>query len=230
VIDLKHGRFWFRPSRYDLWLPKLIEHYRRHRIYLRTTREHLPLSPTGLITDNYDKAAAFIESQHYDLVVVGADVILYMMADYVRHGTPPIYWLPPSMGCKKVCCAASARELTADMLDATMRRKLTESIRAFDLVGVRDDVTYELMEDLGLKGDPRLAKVPDPTFTFDIDQGLAKAALLRYGVDVGAPTVVVNMPRRPLCDGLVRYYRDKGFQVVSLTGGFGLVEHRVCGI
>ncbi|MCX5653868.1 MAG: polysaccharide pyruvyl transferase family protein [Planctomycetota bacterium] len=215
VINLRHRRIYFRPNRLDLKPSHFIAHFQRHFAYSRRRRKHLRLSPNGLVTANYDEAAAFIEAQHYDLIVVGADTVFQLLDAYSANGQPPIYWLPPALKCRKVALAASAAALTFDKLDEGLRQRLAESIHAFDLVAIRDDLTYSLMEDLGLKGSPRLRRVADPTFTYDIDTAPADNLVRRLRMDTSRPTICVSLPSRPDADAIVDHYKAADYQIVS---------------
>jgi hypothetical protein len=108
-----------------------------------------------------------------------------------------------------------------------MRRRLAESIQAYDLVGVRDDATYELMERLGLEGDPRLQRVPDATFALAIDPRPAAEAVKRFGIDVSRPMVGMALGwGGPDLLRLVDHYRSRGFRLASL-GGPGHADYQL---
>ena len=217
LINLRQRHIFWHPAKRDVNPHYLLTDWGRSRIFKRCRREHLALSPGGFITTDYDKAAAYVAAQNYDLVVVGADVILQMLDGYLKRGQPPIYWLPPTLKCRKVVCAGSAGTMTYESLSEPMRKRLAESIQAYDLVGVRDDVTHTLMEALGLRGDPRLQRVPDPTFTFDIDPAPAEEAVKRFGIDLSRPTIGTSLPMgRADCAAVINHYRSQGFRTVSL--------------
>ena len=221
LIDCRQRRSRFRPHRRDLWPPNLIEHVRRRLIYNRCRRQHFDVSPRGIVTFDYDEAAAFLADQGYDLIVVGSDTVFQMRPFCAQTGRPPIYWLPPDLTCLKVACAASGNMLTGDSVDEPIRQQMAASIQAFDVVGVRDDLTLQLMEALGLGGDRRLVMVPDPTFTLDLDPAPAAAVAKCLGLDQKRPVLGVSLPTKPLTDALVAHFRAKGFQAVS----FGAKKH-----
>jgi hypothetical protein len=218
LVDVRYRRNLFRPNRRDTSLKCLVTHWHYHGLLKRCRRQHLAMSPRGIVTQDYEAAAAYVEAQRYDLVVVGADEILQMLPKYLARGQPPIYWLPPSLACRKVVCAGSAGTTLYENLSEPMRQRLAESIHAYDLVGVRDDVAYTLMEQLGLKGDPRLQRVPDSTFAWPIDPQPAAEAVKRFGLDVARPTVGINAPvNEANVLRLLDHYRSRGYQLVSLA-------------
>jgi hypothetical protein len=215
LVNLRHRRIFFRPNRRDVDPSIFLAHWRRHFIFKRCRQQNLVLSPSGIITTDYDEATAFLEAQHYDLIVVGADVVLEAFPQYFGKGQPSIYWLPPKLKCRKVVCAASCGTLTYESINERLRKKMEESIQAFDLVGVRSDLTYTLAENLGLKGDPRLQFVPDPAFTFDIDPAPGEALLKRLRIDTSRPTMAFSLGNRPDCNAIIDHYKAKGIQTVS---------------
>ncbi|MGB2753647.1 MAG: polysaccharide pyruvyl transferase family protein [Phycisphaerae bacterium] len=218
LINFRRRRSWFRPHRADLWPPYFIEHLRYYLARLRCRRQYLRRSPGGIVTRDTGRAMAYIEANHYDLIVVGSDTVLKLPPGGTREEPLPVYWLSPSLPCRKVACAASASTLTYDSLGDAMRKKMADAVHAFDLVGVRDDMTFELMGALGLKGDPRLAMVPDPTFTLDFDPKPAETLLRRAGIDPARPTVGIQVPRPSVSVPLARHFKSKGFQIVMLDG------------
>jgi len=207
-----------RPHRRDIYPPNFIEHVRHWRIIRRCYRECLKFGPTALVTCDYDRAAAFLAEQRYDLIVVGSDTILPFLRIHRARGQVPIFWLPPGLRCRKVACAASSDYTTYDSLDEQTRGKLAESIQAFDLIGIRDEMTRQLMNALGLEGDGRVEMVPDPTFTLPIDPVPAAALAERLGIDRSGPTFLAQLPAGPIPDALIAHLRGRGFREVSVAG------------
>ena len=214
IINCRHRRAKFRLGIGHVNPFRLWKDYRRYRIYRSIRASNLTMSREEIITDDYDRAAAFIERQGYDLVVVGADTVLQMISGYARRGQPPIYWLPAEMKCRKVIFSASSNLLTYEQLDQNMRSRLHESLNGFDLVGVRDDGTYALVEALGLSDSSRLEMTPDPTFPLEVDTSPAKRRLGRK-FDLARPIAGINL-RGEIGDRLAEHYRAKGFQILSL--------------
>ena len=218
LIDFRLERSGFRLSRNDLNPVTFLDHLRRHRLFSRCRGDHLRFSESGLVSTDPKKAADFIASLGYDAVVVGSDTVLELGGAYVRHwgGRIPVYWLPPEVPGIKIACAASAGAETGTGLDESTREVLRQSIEDFALVGVRDDASLQLMRALGLGDDPRLARVPDPTFACDVDPGPAEALARRLGLDDGTPVIGVNLPRMDVFRELLADYRRKGYKVLSL--------------
>jgi len=96
-------------------------------------------------------------------------------------------------------------------------------------VGVRDEATRRLVGTLGLDNEDKLAMVPDPTFSFEVEANEAECLIRRKKLDFSRPTVALYLLKtfKPAA-ALARYYQRKGWQVVSLTpepyGDFDLYD------
>lgn len=217
-IDCRYERGGFHIAKRYVNPLALLEGWRRYQAYRQCQRQHFPLSERRLVTYRYDEAARFIEHLRYDMIVVGSDTVLEMRRPYKYVGELPIYWLPPSLKCRKVGCAVSSNAQTYDLFPPALRERAAESARGFDLIGVRDDITFGLMQDLGLKDDPRLMRVPDPTFSLDIDYGPIEEYLRTKGIDLSGPAMGVCLPHE-LGRPVTQHYRRQGMKVVSLNQG-----------
>jgi len=219
LIDFYYHRPYFLPIslRTHLTIGTFIRDLKRYGIYKEVQKEYLATSREKLVTHDSKRVWEFINEQKYDLIVVGSDTILELQPFHFKQDSISPYWLPPEIRCKKVMCAASARALTIEQLNPNQRKACTESINGFDLVGVRDDATFALVKDLGLIEESKLQIVPDPTFSYDIDDSFAEKLISKKRLDFTKPTVAVNLPRilKPATE-LIAYYKSKGFQVISL--------------
>jgi len=219
IIDYLFRRSMFHLRKGHLNLNRLVEEYVLYRRYKRIQQQFLVKSSTGIVSSDYDVVAEFIEKNNYDMVIVGGDTVLDIFHTFSIEGKLPtlIFWLPPRLKCKKVVFSASVNALTYDRLKETLRKMLSESIADFDLVGVRDEISYKLMESLGLKNSPKLAVTPDPTFTFDIDYSYVDKLLKARAISFKAPTLGISLSwKLPVCKQIIKYYKSKGFRVISL--------------
>jgi hypothetical protein len=126
------------------------------------------------------------------------------------------YWLDSDLPCKKVMCAASARSTEYSDLNDLQREILKKSVAGFDLLGVRDRATYELIDLLGGGGE-NLQMVPDPTFYHEIDHSFAERYFAARKIKFDKPTVALHMTRKfKWFLELAQIFRDRGWQILSL--------------
>jgi len=216
LIDFRVERVGFRLGRS---LRVFLGQIGRRRRFARHRRSLLRMSRSALVSRDPAEAAAWIQTLGYDAIIVGSDTVLERRGAYAKYWGDrlPVYWLPPEVTAVKVACAASSGTETGEGLDERLREAMARSIRAFALVGVRDDITCSLMERLGLRGDPRLERVPDPTWALEFDPGPGDAVARRLGLTDGAPVMGVNLPPHPLFDEVIARWRAKGYRVFSFV-------------
>ena len=218
LINYRHRWVYFKPNRSRISFNQWVKDFKRYTTYRKMQSKYLLTSQDRLVSRNSQQAWEFIEKQHYDLIVVGSDTILELQQRHRKHGGVPVYWLPPRISCKKVMCAASSRALSYEELSDSQRKAFRESVNSFDLIGVRDDLTFALIKALGLKDESKLQMIPDPTFTFKIDYSHVERLVQQRNMNFSKPTVALNLPRtfKPATE-LASYYKAKGFQVLSLV-------------
>jgi len=217
LIDcrLRNIKFQIGRGHWDIF--RLIEDYKHHKSYTRNQNLHLPLSPDGIVSYDYKILTEYINAQNYDLVVVGADTILELLPQHYSLGQIPVYWLSPDIRCKKVTFSSSAGALTYGRLIDSDKKMLSDSINSFNLLGVRDDNTYMLINDLGLINKSHLEKTPDPTFPFEIDGSFADKYIKEHRIKFKKPVIAINLPQSlSLYRQLVEIYESRGFRVVFL--------------
>ena len=118
--------------------------------------------------------------------------------------------------------SASAGALTCEMLDENFRQALSDSINSFDLIGVRDDNTYNLVKQLGFEKDVTIT--PDPTFAMEIDYSYVENFFRQKKLEIKDSTIAVYLSESvPLRQKIIKYYQQKGLPVAVL--GYGPRGH-----
>ena len=195
LVNCRYRRVYFPPSRRHIKPSQLIGDIKRYLIYINIRKKYFMTGTEILITRDYNRALEYIEKQRYDLIVVGSDTILQFSPFHLHNNSMPIYWLPPELKCKKVMCASSARALKYEQLSDAHRKALKEYANDFDLMGVRDDSTYNLIKEVGLRDESKLQMIPDPTFSLDIDYSLIDNVIKNKGIDFSKPTVAFHLQK-----------------------------------
>ncbi|MEA3254480.1 MAG: polysaccharide pyruvyl transferase family protein, partial [Candidatus Altiarchaeota archaeon] len=164
---------------------------RKLRRYLRLSRfskEVLPLSKGKCITENYGSALRFIKGLNYDVLITGSDSVWKVIPSHFKRKFPNVHWLSPDIECKKIAFAASANKTLLTKISRDDKRIMGESVSHMDLIGVRDNHTYEFVESLIGETD-KLFRTPDPTFMFKIKKTNAEKILIDAGVNLKKPIV-----------------------------------------
>lgn len=130
-------------------------------------RQEIALSAGSRTTDSLEAARDFLADQRYDAVVSGSDTVWQM----ARVGTVPpphLYFMPGFSGFRKVAFAVSADPVAdqAVLRDPQRREAVLAAASDFDFIGVRDQTTRSVLEQLGIPAN-RIEFVPDPTVLED---------------------------------------------------------------
>ncbi len=216
LINYKHIDDSFRFCLGHLNIAKLLKLYKSHCIFKDAQKEFLVESLSSIVTEDYDAVSEFINAGNYDLVLVGSDTVLDLFREFRIKVPLYTYWLSPQVKCKKVIFAASSGNVTCEMIDGKTQKILKDSVNKFDLIGIRDTMSYDFIKTLGLDDVGKMELVPDPTFLYQVDHSYIESYLARKNIDLSVPTIGVGLScRLQVCKEIIGYYKSKGFQIVS---------------
>lgn len=210
---------WIVPKKRHLIPRHLINDIRSRKKYQQCQKRYLGFdADQGLYCDNPDQAWQYLDKLGYDYLFVGSDTLLEFEEYHYRKNTVPIYWLPPDLGGKKFLLAASAGTHPPDLnrLSEVQRNCLKDSLSGFRRLGVRDEVTRDLLLSLTNQGLEHLEVIPDPTFLVDIDPTPAQRYLKSKGLDLNSPILGIDVPMSlPGLKSYLNRLESKGWQFVS---------------
>lgn len=208
-----HG-FNPKPMPYKTYNPYYIwQDVKRFRKYYQFKKDSLGIEKDCIIKD-VNNALAYINSKKYDLIFVGADTLLEL--DRVPAGYDGIsaYWLK-DVDAKKAMIAASARNVTYDKLTDIQRKDLKIAAKQFNYIGVRDRATKQLIESL-LESGKQVERIPDPTFTLDIDYSLTEKYLKSKRIEIPQKSVFIQFFGDDYwLDEVVADLKKKGYTIVT---------------
>jgi hypothetical protein len=153
-----------------------------------------PASAPAVCSDAPDALQRMIEGK-YDVVIVGSDEVWKTNG---FRGFPNPYWLPFESNVKKVAYAVSSRS-DFSALDEEKHNALNKFVNDFELIGVRDQITYDEVKKELVQGE-KLFLTCDPSFLYGFKNELADAdnPLKRAkGVDPDKKTVLVLSEDEP---------------------------------
>jgi len=223
-IELPDVRHWDQPARWWSWRDILLRPWRnrlrrtKRRKYDRARAENLPIRGPKMITDDPKTAATEIRKRGYDLVVVGSDATLYPVGKGRVHGNQPsMYWCVEMGAAKRATLSACSHNLRYECLDEVQQKILSEAVKGFSFLSVRDPLTAQLLKALGPKKGVPVQVVCDPTFSYEVDVGPAEAFWAKYGFRKQRPICGLHLPwRTPFLKSLVEYLR-RDFDLVDFA-------------
>lgn len=204
----------------------LLYNYKKYRMFIDSKKKYLPVSQIHCVSDDLGVFRDFLTNQ-YDAIIVGSDEVWKL--DGFR-GFPNPYWLPDLKGVMKISYAASSRT-RIEKVSEDNRKLLERYIGEFKYIGVRDDITKQLISNV-CKPEQEIHMNCDPTFAynFDIDPDRGKWILNKrfhvntqkkcIGIMCGVPSLAKNILEDNCKEcqfvSLYYYYRQtKGFAVID---------------
>lgn len=152
----------------------------------------LPLSKEKLTSDDVQEAINFINKQNYDYVIVGSDEVWKVLNKKHSRKFPNIYWLPTEIKAKRIASAASANGSNYNLIkEVSVTNKINEILKDFKSIGVRDQLTFDLINKIN--PNLNLYQVPDPTFGADFNALGVKEKLIKAGVDFSRKRIALNL-------------------------------------
>jgi len=200
-------------------LTNSIRYHKLTSIYNAFRKNELHLREPSLISKDLIKASKFIGNR-YDLISVGSDTVWEIRS--LEHKNlapfPNVYWLPPMIQAMKVSFSASADATTLEQLDNATIDEMRAYLKGFDLIGVRDDMTQAITENLLDGGKGKVSRTPDPTFSYAIINAGAWNELAGIGLQKNKPIAAINLPpMRGMRTKIIAHLQKNGYQVVSFN-------------
>lgn len=205
-----------RPRR----IPRRVADYRRCESFVES---ELVDGTDRLVTDDYEAAVAWLNDRDYDVVITGSDEV-WKIPDpedglrgilFPRRPYPNLYFLGDAIEARTASYGASANRLRLSELSDRERARLRADVSSIDHLSVRDDHTEHLLERLGR---PDVSRVPDPTLLVDLPTRPVEGLLREHGIDTSRPVVGVHGDDGPVFERLCERLRARGYQIVSTMG------------
>ena len=98
------------------------------------------------------------------------------------------------------------------------KESIRESLNGFNLIGVRDDFTLDMVKKVNIDKKIPLLKIPDPTFRLDIDKTEVDKILVENGIDLDRPILGMLVYGKETFSQRVRkYFKERDFQIIALS-------------
>jgi len=226
IVDFRYKiiekREWFDILKDVLKFRKSAFHkLRKYRTVRNFINHDLPLSDRRIVADTLEEVIPYV-NQRYDALIVGSDEVWKI--DYKKYSRPfpNIYWLPQPIKVIRIASAATANTLNLSTLKEKDKEAAIAMLRSFQLIGVRDQFTYDFVKNNF--ADAPLTLMPDPTFALELKDSVyaaVKQKLEKAGVDMSKPTMALSLSSnvkdlRELSSRAFQAFSAKGHQVVCI--------------
>jgi hypothetical protein len=180
-------------------------------------RDHLHLDrPATFYPVGYENMIDFLEQQHFDAIVVG--MVIWDITELPQIPRfPNAYWLSEKISSSKIAYAASGHRSRSALVRKNFPQ-IQNILGSYDLIGVRDQITWEMVQESKVDKEVPTVRVPDPSFLYEDRPTRVREIFEEHGVDLSYPILGVLFYGKPaFTQELCRFYRSKGFQTVALS-------------
>jgi hypothetical protein len=214
LIDVKFRKVHFKIAKSYLFSPEIIfRAYSRYILYQEAYKD-VKFSVGQYTGKDAKKALDFIKKQEYDAIIVGSDTIFQLYDWNLDKEMLPFYYLE-GVDTKKIMLAASCGSTSINDFSDNMKKVAYKSLNDFYKLGVRDKNTFDLFAELKGNND-NLTILPDPTFTYEIDQERTRKTLEKYNFNFKIPSVILSLPDKfKLLSDTIRYFKSIGWNIIT---------------
>lgn len=155
-FDVKAELVNYTPVKVELfYILKVLASFRKKGFFkhvkqyfsIKMAQKSLPLSRKVQST-NYEKQCDYLNN-HYKALVIGSDEVLTVGKSRMRP-FPNIYWPNELVKIPKLTYAGSANRSNYATLKSTDRSFVSNTLKTYDYIGVRDQHTLEQIQSIGL--------------------------------------------------------------------------------
>jgi hypothetical protein len=202
-----------------LKLNKKIPLYNFHRYTLLNTfsRKNLPTEPlfsTGI--KDYEFCVSQMIRKDFNALVVGK-VVWDIARIWQTPEFPNVYYLSERIPAVKIAYAVSGHR-TDPALFAVHKDQVTRILSSYRLIGVRDDLTEQMMTDAGVDRQVKVLKVPDPAFFYKTRPTRVRQLFAANSINPDRPIMGLLAFGKPqLSKAIVDYFHARGYQVINFS-------------
>lgn len=194
-----------------------LYYLQRYVLFEKFTNAHLALERSLPLNKSYRSLVGHLEKQNYDAIIVAMDI--WNVNDDLSYLAkfPNIYWLSETIASKKIAYAISGYRSDPRHVDQHSDQ-IRAKLNGFDLIGVRDDLTEELVKDRSIDPAILVERVPDLTFLYQPQPTQVLKRLTDYGINISQPILGLMVYRKDELSKRIReVYKAKGYQIIALS-------------
>jgi len=191
--------------------------FQRYILLNSFSRKNLPTEPllsTGL--KDYQSCVNQLVRKNYDALVVGK-VVWDIAHIWQTPEFPSIFYLSERIPAVKIAYAVSGHR-TDPALFSAHKEQVTRILSGYRLIGVRDDLTQQMMKDAGVDIQVKVLKVPDPAFFYNSRPTQVRSILAENGIDPERPILGLLAFGKPeFSKMVVDHFHARGYQVINFS-------------
>lgn len=172
--------------------------------------------PLSLYNNNYSRQIQKLAEKNFDILVVGK--VIWDIAQIWQTQTfPNLFWLSEKIPAQKIAYAVSGHRTDFEQF-AQVKDQARAILNSYAMIGVRDQITQQMVAELNLDDHVYVRRVPDPAFFFENKIIDINCLLQRQGLDPQRPIFgLLLYGQKELSRAVSDHYRRKGYQILNFN-------------
>jgi len=172
--------------------------------------------PLPFFNNNYTRQIQKLSQKNFDVLVVGK-VIWDIAQIWQTHQFPNLFWLSEDIPAQKIAYAVSGHRTDLEQF-AQVKDRVRQILNSYDMIGVRDQITQQMIAEINLDSHVYVRRVPDPAFFFENIPLDVNLLLKRHGLDPQRPIFgLLLYGQKELSQAVSEHYRRKGYQILNFN-------------
>lgn len=187
---------------------------RRSITLKKFTKKEIPIELFFSIK-NLEGLLSEIDVKNYSTLIVGK--VVWDISEDVLFKFPNVYWLSEKIKAKKIAYAVSGHRTD---LEYFKQRKLEiyKSLCNFQLIGVRDNMTQNMMEVAGIDKEIPVYRITDPAFLYEPTYVDPQVLQERYKISQDRPVLgMLYYGKEKISQRICDVYHKKGYQIINFN-------------
>jgi hypothetical protein len=190
-------------------------YYKRYRLWQKLLKNNIQLDNNFPRFSNEGQVQRYYSSNS-NALLVGMDVWC-IVNSISRPSFPNIYWIPEKIQIPKLAYGISAYNSDRSLINKH-GKEITSYLNDFEVLGLRDRFTHELVLKYRTRTGGLVDRVPDPALLCDFPKTDISERAVSLGVDLNRPLLgLLLFGNSQLSESICSHFRAKGYQILALS-------------
>jgi polysaccharide pyruvyl transferase WcaK-like protein len=128
-----------------------------------------------------------------------------------------IYWLPKKIKAKKIAYAISGHRTDLEMF-RSLKKQVYDTLRDYQLIGVRDKITQIMMEEAGIDKVVPVQRITDPAFFYQEKPIDFSVLIEKYKISKERPILgMLYYGKSQISASICSHYHALGYQIINFN-------------
>jgi hypothetical protein len=152
---------------------------------------------------------------NYSTLIVSK--VVWDLSKDALYNYPNVYWLSKSIKANKIAYAVSGHRTNLELL-ITRKEEIFRSLSGYKLIGVRDEMTQTMMEEIGINKITPVFRVMDPAFFYESITDNLTSLKNKYKISSDRNILgLLFYGKRKIAKMICDLYHKRGYQIISFN-------------